>query len=614
VAIQLDGKVVAAGYAYTESGGYDFAVARYLPNGSLDNSFSSDGKQFVNIGGESDYPHALLIQPDGRIVVVGEAYNPANSWTLFGAVRLNPDGSLDTTFSGDGKQTIDFGIESSSAWDAALQPDGKIVMAGEMNSDFGLARLNADGSLDSTFSDDGLTTADFGDLEAGLGMALRPDGRIVMVGSTTKPISIGSGTDFAVASFNANGTPDTTFSDDGQVTSNLGGEFNDATAAVVQADGKLLVVGNRFINGPPTAISDFALVRYLPDGNLDPTFSGDGIQTTDFGGDDTAQDIVLQPDGKAVLVGASDGSVGGFAVSRYNSDGSLDSSFSGDGKQATDFGNDEYAMAVALQADGKPVVAGSVCAGGCGATFGLVRYLADGSAGPDTTPPETTITSGPSGAISIATPTFSFSSSEVGSTFECRVDVSSFTACSSPYTIPAVAEGAHAFEVRAIDLAGNVDPTPAAASFTVDLPDPPAPPADPGPGNPPPSSGPSAPRITGLKLNRSVIRLSGPAKQRRANLTFTLSRKAKVTVTITKVKGGVKRGKRCVVPNGSKGKKCDLVAAKLSRTLPAGKNAISITSRMGGKRLSAGKYRLTVVSQADGLASTEARVLLSVKR
>jgi uncharacterized delta-60 repeat protein len=601
IAVQPDGKVVAAGYAYTESGGYDFAVARYLPNGTLDTSFSGDGKQFVNIGGESDYAHALILQPDGKIVVVGEAFDPDTLFSLFGAIRLNADGSLDTTFSGDGKQTIDFGTESSSAWDAVLQPDGKIVMGGEMNSDFALARLNTDGSLDLTFSDDGLTTADFGTLEAALGLALGSDGRIVMVGSNTKPIAIGFGSDFAVASFNPDGSPDNTFSGDGKVTTDLGGDFNDASSVVVQSDGKLLVVGNTFLNGTP-ATSSFALVRYLPDGSLDTTFSGDGMQTTDFGGDDFARDVVLQPDGKIVVVGSSDGSAAGFVISRYNANGSLDTTFSGDGKQATDFADDESASAVALQPDGKIVAAGGVCQSGCGAVFGLARYLVDGSIPPDSTPPETTITSGPSGITTTTTPTFAFSSSEVGSSFQCRIDGASFASCSSPYTIPAVAEGAHVFEVRAIDQAGNNDPTPATSSFTVDLPDPPI---QGPPGNNPPSdsapqpqpAGPTAPRISGLKLSRSVIRLSGPAKQRKTILSFTLSRAAKVTVVISKVNGGVKADKRCIKPTSqAKAKRCDLPMGKVSKSLSAGKQSITLTSKVGGKRLGVGRYRVEALA------------------
>jgi uncharacterized delta-60 repeat protein len=474
VVLQPDGKIVVAGSSGLEvtqcgengcvsESHADSALARYNPDGTLDTSFSGDGKDTMDFGAASD----VALQPDGKIVVVGtEGFSTCgdiwcDTFAEFAVARYNADGTLDTSFSGDGKEMTDFG-KTDSASGVVLQPDGKIVVAGSSvdpsgngADDFALARYNADGTLDASFSDDGKQVTDFGGSDKGAhGLALQPDGKIVAVGGT-------SGDDFALARYAVDGSLDRTFSDDGKQTTDLAG-WDQGRAVAIQDDDKIVVAGttNR---GAFVGDDDFALTRYNADGSLDTTFSGDGKQNTNFGirEHDSANGIALQRDGKIVAVGSSTaGGDTGFALARYAADGSLDTSFSSDGMQHTDFGH--AASEVALQPDGKMVAAGPG-----GGDFALARYEG-GTGPPDTTPPDTTLTGAPAGETNDNTPTFTFSSNETGSTFECRVDGGAFSPCNSPHTTAAQSDGSHTFEVRAIDPAGNPDPSPASHGFTVD--------------------------------------------------------------------------------------------------------------------------------------------------
>ncbi len=360
VAIQADGKIVVVGIG---GAGDDFALARYNPNGSLDPSFSGDGRQTTDFGG-FDAASGVAIQANGKIVAVGRGRGD------FALARYNPNGSLDPSFSGDGKRTTDFGA-NDAAYGVAIQADGRIVAVGRGRGDFALARYNPNGSLDPSFSGDGKQTTDFGGFDEGRGVALGANGKIVAVGDA------GAG-DFALARYNADGSLDPSFSADGKRATDFGGD-DAAYGVTLQADGKIVAVG-----GGGTAQAgvllhgngeSFALARYNPNGSLDPSFSGDGKQTTDFGGSDRASGVERQADGKIVVVG-NGGAGDDFALARYNPNGLLDPSFSADGRQTTDFGGGDAAHGVALQANGKIVAIGHGLGSDQLQDFALTRYLA----------------------------------------------------------------------------------------------------------------------------------------------------------------------------------------------------------------------------------------------
>ena len=375
VVVQADGKIVVAGRSYNGSD-FDFSLTRYNPDGSLDTSFNGDGKLTTDFGSGDDHSLSVSIQADGKILAAGYSFNGTNYDLAL--VRYNSDGSLDTSFSGDGMLTTAIGASADIGYSVTLQANGKILVAGYsmtgLNKDFALVRYNSDGTLDTSFSGDGMLTTDFGSNEdIGYSVTLQADGKILVAGESQN----GAFSDFALARYNTDGSLDTSFSGDGMLTTAIGASAEVGHNVTVQPDDKILVAGFSH-NGVD---ADFALVRYNTDGTLDTSFSGDGMLTTDFGsGLDSGYDVTVQPDGKILVSGfSSNGSNYDFAVVRYNADGTLDTSFSGDGMLTTAIGSgDDIGQSIALQPDGKILVVGQ-SDNGVDKDIALVRYNADGT-------------------------------------------------------------------------------------------------------------------------------------------------------------------------------------------------------------------------------------------
>ena len=383
VAIQPDGKIVA-------SGGRPFALARYEPTGNLDLGFGVGGRVTTDF---SDFfeGRAMALQLDGKIVVAGGARSPFSpGQENFALARYNSTGSPDLTFRGEGKVTTDFttdfttdlGAASASASAVAVQPDGKIVVAGERSSVFGvqttafaLARYHPDGRLDLGFGTGGKVTTSFGDdaFAFPLALALQGDGKFVAAGGVSAATGLRG---FALARYNADGSLDPAFGTGGKVVTELG-ENSYAAALALQPDGKIVVAGSSFDSGG----GHFTVARYNPDGGLDVTFGTGGRLITDFGDNAAATAVGLQPDGRIVVAGGtvSSGHVS-FALARYAANGSLDPTFGTGGKVTTDFGHGEEAFALALQPDGKIVVAGGSSVGD--SDFALARYSPNGTLDP----------------------------------------------------------------------------------------------------------------------------------------------------------------------------------------------------------------------------------------
>jgi uncharacterized delta-60 repeat protein len=348
-----------------------------LSAGKLDLTFGIDGLVTTDFGSTSDGAGSVAIQADGKILVTGTTV-PPGAGADFALARYNSDGSLDTTFGTDGKVTTDFGSQDS-AGSVAIQADGKIVVTGVSiqpgtGYDFALARYNTDGSLDTTFDGDGKVTTDFGfSYDYGMDLAIQADGKIVVTGWSIQP---GTGYDFALTRYNSDGSLDTTFDGDGKVTTDFGFSEDLGPDVAIQADGRIVVAGHSI---QPGTGYDFALARYNSDGSLDTTFDGDGKVTTDFGFSfDAGLGLAIQADGKIVVSGFSiqPGTGYDFALTRYNSDGSLDTTFGADGKVTTDLGSSsDIGMSVAIQADGRIVVAGYSYQPGTGGDFAVARYL-----------------------------------------------------------------------------------------------------------------------------------------------------------------------------------------------------------------------------------------------
>lgn len=362
MALQPDGKIVIVGGTFT-----DFVLARFNADGSLDTSFDADGKVTTDmVSGEQEEALGVAIQADGKIIVVGYTGAPGPGGPAsFALARYNTNGSLDTGFGSGGK--IVSGV-LGNAHAVAIQPDGRIVVAGDVPisngadfANFVVARYSANGTLDASFGLGGQLTTDIGGgTNTGRNIVLQANGAIVVSG---EPFGTFAGSDHTdVVRYNLNGSPDSTFGAGGKLTLN-GARVGEGLA--LQGDGKFVLVGAVDVSVPPAlpgTVTDFAVRRLNTNGSPDATFGSAGAASTTISGQrDAAQAVALQSDGKIVLVGRTSNINVDFAVARFNSNGSLDTAFGGNGggKLTIDFfGTTDIAESVAIQPDGKIVLGG----------------------------------------------------------------------------------------------------------------------------------------------------------------------------------------------------------------------------------------------------------------
>jgi uncharacterized delta-60 repeat protein len=367
VLIQPDGKIIVTGTCNINFIN-KIGLVRFNSDGSVDETFGNGGKVELQIGdNQINYGSCAILQPDGKILVGGTSFN-LTRWVI-ALARFNPDGSLDNTFSNDGIQTHIFGANDYCSA-MALQSDGKIIIAGSSGSPgigqhFSVFRFNTDGAIDTDFN--GGSMSAFVGVESGaFSVAVQSDGKIVLAGRTTDGVY----SDVALVRFDASGILDQSFDSDGVRTLSLDDYEDYATKIIPLSGGKLLVGG--------VSNTEFALARFNANGSLDNTFSGDGIVETDMSNTfDELYDLAIDSEGKIVAAGHSLYSLYDMAVLRFNANGSLDNLFSLDGKTTTDFsGTYDYGFALALQSDGKIVVAGTTDAAATGSEidFALVRY------------------------------------------------------------------------------------------------------------------------------------------------------------------------------------------------------------------------------------------------
>ena len=324
----------------------------------LDATFSGDGRQLVDIGA-LDQAAAIALAPDGKIVVVGTRLAPARPSRDIAVVRLRRDGSLDKSFSGDGIQTTNIS-ENDLAYGVAVGRDGRIVVVGE-SWELGtvLVRYATDGSLDPSFGTGGVQTAGFGPARD---VAIQPDGRIVTAGGASA---------FAIARFNADGSPDLGFGAAGLSTAGAAANGG-ATSVALQPDGRIVAAGAN-MTGAGRGDLDIALIRLSANGSADMSFAGDGTLTAGQPGiDESANDLAVQRNGRIVAAGQVD--LDGFRLFRWRRDGVPDATFAGDGSQTTNVSaGSDVARGVALQPGGQIVAVG----GGKG--FTLARFQSGGS-------------------------------------------------------------------------------------------------------------------------------------------------------------------------------------------------------------------------------------------
>jgi len=348
--LQPGDKIVAVGTS-RPAGDSAFTLVRYDVAGTVDPTFGSSGVTTTPIG-ERNTAFAATSQVDGKIIVVGHSFQ--NGSNVLALARYAPDGALDGSF-GNGSGTVSTPIGTgATAYGVAVQADGKIVVAGDSLDGgdifFTVVRYSAGGTLDSTFGSGGIATPAAGNAFA---VAIQPDGKIVAAGRFLPGPS-----QFGLVRLNSNGTPDATFGTSGLVSEDLGpGGDDEINAVALQSDGKIVVAGYTTVG---SIDHDFAVARYDATGALDPTFGPGGIVTTSVSPPtassiDQAFGVAVQPDGKVLAAGRARND---FGVARYLPDGSPDIAFAGLGKTTTDIGSSDHGYALALQEGGRFVVAG----------------------------------------------------------------------------------------------------------------------------------------------------------------------------------------------------------------------------------------------------------------
>lgn len=369
VAIQDDGKIVVAG---SGSGGTDIVLVRYTVGGVLDATFDGDGKVVTDIQGE-DAAFGITIQPDHRILVAGASDGAANAVV----VRYESDGRLDAAF-GDGGVASAPVTGGGAALDVGLQTDGGIVITGIAGFASGIpqvlvARFDAGGVLDAAFDGDGIVTTPLGAGGGiGSGLAVQADDKVVVAGASFST----SNENVAVLRYATDGSLDATFGNNGKRITDVGPGPDEGHDVTLQPDGKIVVGG--FSNFDKAAI-----LRYAPDGTLDETFHADGKRTIGLGGGfGGVNGLGLLADGRIVGVGTGMPSPqafrDGFAVLQLMPDGSSDPSFSEDGKAfvafEAGFGPTTSGNDVAIQSDGRIVVAGTASVRGGTSNLALARF------------------------------------------------------------------------------------------------------------------------------------------------------------------------------------------------------------------------------------------------
>ena len=355
IVVQPDGKIIVAGSSQNSG----WLMARYNPDGSLDTTFGTGGRVITPIFNATDQSFSVALQPDGKIVAAG--HSTIDFFSSYVALaRFNPDGSLDSTFGSGGKSLSVFNgnytvpdvivlangkifiaavpgshigvpagilynssgfIERSFYFSAtylhavASQADGKLLIAGSLSGsgDWTIWRFNPDGSPDTSFDGDGKVTPPISGIYGAQGILVKPDGKILAVGTSTN--------DVALVQLNPDGSLDTTFDGDGKVLVDVTGGADRGMDLALQANGKIIALGS--------SGSTFEIIRLLPNGALDTVFAGDGSAIITVG-DLYVSGVAIQPDGKIVATGAS--SASGFGTVRFNGGGSPIFDFDGDAK------------------------------------------------------------------------------------------------------------------------------------------------------------------------------------------------------------------------------------------------------------------------------------------
>lgn len=355
VAVQSDGKILIAGSAGEESD-LKMAISRFNEDGSLDFDFGDNGNLLFNVGTGKSFIMDVKVQPDGKIVLAGYTWE-INSGDFI-VIRLNEDGSFDDTFGENGIIIVEDGSNEVAAT-MELLDDGRILIAGYSDDNFAMAMVNPDGSMDESFGNYGWVVTPFGTLWSyGRGIGIQEDGKIVLGGMVMNP---GNYYEMGVVRYETDGSIDMSFGENGRLVFGIGTSNDFLERVRIQEDGKILLGGHTYSGTNPLKY-DMAAVRLNTDGSFDDSFGENGISTAKVVSQENyVSDMLIQDDGKIILAGNTRESNLYYdaAMVRFNTDGTLDSSFGEEGKILFDIdGNVDEGTALALQEDGKIILGG----------------------------------------------------------------------------------------------------------------------------------------------------------------------------------------------------------------------------------------------------------------
>lgn len=360
--IQEDGKIVVVGRAKYTSPNYEVALARYNSDGTLDNTFGNNGITITAANTMNNYAMCVKVLENGKILVGGYSQIP-NSYAVM-LMRYNSDGTIDTTFGGNNTGFIISQFNSDVASNAeamAIQSDGKIILGGYFNDRFAVYRYTQDGVLDTTFGTEGYANIQIDNINENFikGIAVQEDDKIVAAGFGSNGIDA----DIVVVRYNADGSLDSSFGQNGVVIQAIGSGHDFLNAVVIQPDGKIVVGGHKWERNIPELVYDFILVRYNTDGSIDNTFGSQGVATAQFNNGENAgylYGLAMQEDGKFVAVGQEVGiDVHKTAMVRFNGNGSIDTSFGNNGHFTGELSENESRFwHSSIQPDGNIVAVG----------------------------------------------------------------------------------------------------------------------------------------------------------------------------------------------------------------------------------------------------------------
>jgi uncharacterized delta-60 repeat protein len=353
-----------------------FTQLVFAQDGTLDNSFGTNGKVLTSVSANNDFASQLVVQVDGKIIVGATSYSgtPSYNKSNIALIRYNPNGTIDNTFGTNGIVETKFNNVQCSLSRMTSQSDGKIVICGESGFDFLILRYNSDGSLDNTFGTNGKVTTDFGGADNPLAMTIQTDGKIIVVGQTSDFFAANTRTKIAIARYNSNGSLDNSFNQTGKIIKHINVDKDDFPYSVaVQADNKIIIGGEE--TALPILEQSTFLIRYNPNGTFDTGFGANGVAIVDR----LYTFHKILNDGKILIAGTDRDTATFFKMIRFNSNGLIDNSFGTNGTIATQIGDITFLSGgLILQKDGKMVMSGET-GSPTNSTFNIMRFNPNGS-------------------------------------------------------------------------------------------------------------------------------------------------------------------------------------------------------------------------------------------